>query len=900
MLILIIAGGPDKGRIYELLDGQEIVLGREGDQVKLNDRKASREHARLWSEGGQWYIKDLDSRHGTHRNHEQLDKGAVAKVKDGDYIQVGSTVMVMGRMPSEHAERLNMLGQSAPTPPAWRRPGVLVGGGVAAAIALLGASGYLVYQMDMLNGQGQSDSDKLTQLQQELIEAREQQTLSNRQLTLAMNERAELDRQLINGLDSVGTGLDEHRTAIADATSDLQNINDPVLAQLAAMEEKSLAQEAALQRVSEMLAHQAQRDNSAQVMALLENLREEFADQPNGDELIARLSTAIENNAEQTGEAVRRVLAEHAAEDTQLASAARTEQLVMRVLEELETLPSTEEIAQGVRTALGDPMAGQQAFMREVLAELRRNTDEIQRTLAETLNEDAGQAQRLMAQVLTELDKQPTGDDLAAQVRAAMDDAATGDAQANAQLATLMQQVLTQLEQQPSSEQLAADLREAIGEDAQRTQELMTEVLAELDSRPTANDIARELRAIDPGAAERSAEMMESILARMDEQNALAAEVTQLRALMEARPEGSDELMRAAIARIDEQSRNSAQLLHAIAELRDSMPADVSGQLDEVLTKLDEQVRGEQIAEAIELAVARVAAAEQQDTAAAIEAMQQRLNALPSAAQLEQMLDSQEQLAALLDESDAREALGELRAALERLAQAQPESADDRLDEILAMLAQREEAMLMLAEMHDLMASQPEQAQQMREELLAAIQASGGGASDALLEELLAEVRQRMLSDDTIRTAIREEMAGNVVPNQMALQDSHDVASPGTTPHTTPGTAPGAGTTQPAEANPGGRLTALELAYRDAFDTGRPVTVGAGQINAATGRVSEGRRLDPAVAKAQGFTTWRDWYLTDLHAERMRLQLQAQRDRNANQAENPSDITTLPGPEDDG
>ena len=62
------------------------------------------------------------------------------------------------------------------------------------------------------------------------------------------------------------------------------------------------------------------------------------------------------------------------------------------------------------------------------------------------------------------------------------------------------------------------------------------------------------------------------------------------------------------------------------------------------------------------------------------------------------------------------------------------------------------------------------------------------------------------------------------------------------------------------------------------------VTVGAGVVDPATGRVSEGRRIDPAVAKALGFETWRDWYLTDRHAEQMRLQQQAVRQRNANDA----------------
>ncbi len=71
------------------------------------------------------------------------------------------------------------------------------------------------------------------------------------------------------------------------------------------------------------------------------------------------------------------------------------------------------------------------------------------------------------------------------------------------------------------------------------------------------------------------------------------------------------------------------------------------------------------------------------------------------------------------------------------------------------------------------------------------------------------------------------------------------------------------------------RLTALERAYRRAFETDQPVTVGAGVVNPVTGERSTGRTLDPAAARAAGITSWREWYVMDAFAERMRLQRQA-------------------------
>ena len=67
-----------------------------------------------------------------------------------------------------------------------------------------------------------------------------------------------------------------------------------------------------------------------------------------------------------------------------------------------------------------------------------------------------------------------------------------------------------------------------------------------------------------------------------------------------------------------------------------------------------------------------------------------------------------------------------------------------------------------------------------------------------------------------------------------------------------------------------------------------------------TGRISEGRLIDPAVAKEAGFETWRDWYLTDQHVTKMRLQHEALRQRNANDAQDPETIELPPVAPDNG
>ena len=99
MLILIVAGGPDKGRVFQIDQRESFTLGREGDPVALGDRKASRQHAKMTLERqagrDRWFVEDLGSRHGTYRNHKKID--AKTRVRDGDHLQIGETLVVVSR-----------------------------------------------------------------------------------------------------------------------------------------------------------------------------------------------------------------------------------------------------------------------------------------------------------------------------------------------------------------------------------------------------------------------------------------------------------------------------------------------------------------------------------------------------------------------------------------------------------------------------------------------------------------------------------------------------------------------------------------------------------------------------------------------------------------------------------
>lgn len=874
MLILIIAGGPDKGRIYELTDGDPIVLGREGDQVKLNDRKVSREHARLWTEGGQWYLKDLGSRHGTFRNHVELDKGQHAKLKDGDYLQIGNTVMVLGRMQAGLNERSALLAGSAheSAGKATKAPMIAAALGLA---AVLGLGGYLAVQVGELRNETVPREDVVA-LQDQLR---------------AMEDRsAKQADKIAASAEQMADSLTQTTAQIAGAAETIVSVRDPLVEQLIAAQTRATQQQIALEQIGESLAKQSN-DKSDEVLAAVTQMKSLLDGQPTGDQLLAKLEQAIADNAQAAGEAVQLAMAEHRKAEAQgaVASAEQAEALMVRVLESLAQVPTREELAEEVKLAVAAAKAQDEQFMRLVLAELRTTGEQIATDVTAAVGEDAGQANALMKQVVTELAKRPTGEQLASDLRQAMDEAFAKRETTNEELPGLMRQVLDELEQRPTSEQLAADLRRVIGEDAQRTELLVARVMSEIDQRPTAEQIASELQATDNETAARTAALLEEVLDKVETQDKLASQIAALRKQIETMPGTNTVQVKSVLDRLDAQERNSTEMIASIAELRKAIPDDLPGTLNTVLTELDKQVRNDQITDVIEQAVQRIASKENKQTADAIASLSDRIDALPSSDELAKLTESQASLAKLLEASDAREDIGQLRASLQGLSEklAQAGGGDEQLKQIITMLEKRERTELLIAELHDAMNSESDQTEAIKKELLAAIADAKQPDTSATLNELLATVRNRLLTDESIRQAIRDEMRGTILPNQKARDDARDVAITAN-----PSLVDNTSADDPAIKQR--RLTQLESAYKQSFETGRAVTVGSGVVDLKTGEVSKGRLIDPAVAKALGFETWRDWYLTDRHAEQMRLQREALLQRNKNDAETSGSVTLPP------
>jgi len=85
--------GPDKGRTFELVDGENIV-GRLDCNIELTDGTVSRRHAALTIRDGRWTLEDLGSANGTFLNGVRLSRSD--DVQRGDQIRCGSTLLVFG------------------------------------------------------------------------------------------------------------------------------------------------------------------------------------------------------------------------------------------------------------------------------------------------------------------------------------------------------------------------------------------------------------------------------------------------------------------------------------------------------------------------------------------------------------------------------------------------------------------------------------------------------------------------------------------------------------------------------------------------------------------------------------------------------------------------------------
>ena len=86
---------PLDGERFEVpLESDSLVIGRSAESdVSISDRSLSRRHARLYSEDGELYVEDLDSRHGTNVNGRRISEPT--QVRLGDSIGLAGSLVTL-------------------------------------------------------------------------------------------------------------------------------------------------------------------------------------------------------------------------------------------------------------------------------------------------------------------------------------------------------------------------------------------------------------------------------------------------------------------------------------------------------------------------------------------------------------------------------------------------------------------------------------------------------------------------------------------------------------------------------------------------------------------------------------------------------------------------------------
>jgi diguanylate cyclase (GGDEF)-like protein len=90
---LVITQGEGVGRQVDMKD-TPLIVGRSSDcDMRLLNRAVSRLHCRLWKDATGFWLRDLNSTNKTYLNDRPIVE---ARLKDGDSITVGGTVMQFG------------------------------------------------------------------------------------------------------------------------------------------------------------------------------------------------------------------------------------------------------------------------------------------------------------------------------------------------------------------------------------------------------------------------------------------------------------------------------------------------------------------------------------------------------------------------------------------------------------------------------------------------------------------------------------------------------------------------------------------------------------------------------------------------------------------------------------
>jgi pSer/pThr/pTyr-binding forkhead associated (FHA) protein len=98
---VVALNGPQIGRTYRLKDLADIGRDSKHNNIRLDDRTISRQHARIRQEDGDFVIYDLVSANGVNVNGEAVQRHTL---ENGDRISIGQIELGFMRVQEESTE----------------------------------------------------------------------------------------------------------------------------------------------------------------------------------------------------------------------------------------------------------------------------------------------------------------------------------------------------------------------------------------------------------------------------------------------------------------------------------------------------------------------------------------------------------------------------------------------------------------------------------------------------------------------------------------------------------------------------------------------------------------------------------------------------------------------------
>lgn len=94
MARLVCLSGMNKGEEYDLPEQGELSIGRsEKNDICVYDRKSSRNHCKIYVDGGSILLEDLNSTNGVRVNDEPVE--GQRTLQTGDQMAIGQTVFLV-------------------------------------------------------------------------------------------------------------------------------------------------------------------------------------------------------------------------------------------------------------------------------------------------------------------------------------------------------------------------------------------------------------------------------------------------------------------------------------------------------------------------------------------------------------------------------------------------------------------------------------------------------------------------------------------------------------------------------------------------------------------------------------------------------------------------------------